>query len=188
MFGDVINVPVKGHRIGDAQLLGSSHQAVLPPTTADHIEVQFRNPGTEHRDGVEGVLDLFMRHQPGQHHRARGSRPLAGQGVRRRLIEAIAHHSHPVRVDAEVDEIAHGRQRDCDVLVVAVQTRRKPRLHEPAEPAQEPAGDGPLIAVTVVHQHDDAATEGQSCQERQTVLAVDHHIRPRTPQRTQADP
>ena len=41
--------------------------------------------------------------------------------------------------------------------------------------------------MTVMHQHYDAATEGQSCQERQSVLAVDHHIWPDATQRTEAE-
>ena len=57
-----------------------------------------------------------------------------------------------------------------------MQARRESGFDEPAEPAQDASGDRPLIPVAVVHQHNDAAAEGQPRQEGQTVLAVDHHV------------
>ena len=71
MFSGVINVTVETHGIGDSQLISVSNQAVMPPSTADDVQVQIRDPGSQHRDGVKCVLDLLMRHQPGQHHSPR---------------------------------------------------------------------------------------------------------------------
>ena len=62
-------------------------------------------------------------------------RPRGGQGVRRRRVDAVAHHGDPGRVDAEVGQVAGRRQRDRDVLVAAVRPRRQLRLDEPAETA-----------------------------------------------------
>ena len=46
MFSGVINVTVKTHGIGDSQLIGVPHQAVMPPSATDDVQVQIRDPGT----------------------------------------------------------------------------------------------------------------------------------------------
>ena len=121
MFGMLVDVAVEGDGVGDTQALRVLDQPVLPPAAPDHVEMQIRHPGPEHRDGVEGVLDLLMRHQPGQHHQPRGGGSRATQRVGRGLIQAVADDGHPAGIDAEVGEVAHGRQRHGHVLVAPVQ-------------------------------------------------------------------
>jgi len=44
VFGGVVNVTVEGDGVGDAELKSPMNQAVLPPSAADDVEVQVRNP------------------------------------------------------------------------------------------------------------------------------------------------
>ncbi len=69
-----------------------------------------------------------------------------------------------------------------------VHPRRHRRLDIPAEPAEQRAGDRPLIAVAVVHQHHDPAAEQQPRQERPPVLGVDHDVGTGAAQRSQPEP
>lgn len=39
VFGDIVDVAVKGHRVGDAKLRRVVHQPLLPPTAADNVEM-----------------------------------------------------------------------------------------------------------------------------------------------------
>jgi hypothetical protein len=69
-----------------------------------------------------------------------------------------------------------------------MQLGRQPRFDEPAEPAEEPAGHRPLLAVAVVHQHRDPSAVDQPGQEGQTVLGVDDHVRLHPSQRSDVQP
>ena len=63
----VVDVPVEGHRVGDAQPRGVVDQPLLPPAAADDVEMQVGYPGPQLGDRVQRVLDLLVRHQPRQH-------------------------------------------------------------------------------------------------------------------------
>ena len=122
-----------------------------PSPTTSRCRSGIRGP--QLRDRVQRILDLLVRHQPRQHHHPRCGRPRAGQRLRRRLVETVAHHRDPLVVHTERDQIARRRQRHRHVLVAPVQPRRQRRLDEPADPAEHRPGHRPLLAVAVVHQH-----------------------------------
>ncbi len=45
VFGVVVDMPVEGHRIGDTAQLGVVDQMLLPPPTAENVQVHVRDPG-----------------------------------------------------------------------------------------------------------------------------------------------
>jgi hypothetical protein len=66
-------------------------------------------------------------------------------------------------------------------------SRGESRIDEPAQPADEPPRDRPLLAVTVVHQHRHPPAEHQPGQERHT-LGVDDYVGADAAQWTQSEP
>ena len=71
VFGGVVDMPVEGDGIGDAQLFSAFDQTRSPPSAADDVKVQIGYPAAQRRDRLECVLDLLMRHQTREHHHAR---------------------------------------------------------------------------------------------------------------------
>ena len=69
---------------------------------------------------------------------------------------------------------------DGDVLLPAEGARRHPGLEEPPDPreATPPEDDRPLLAVHVVHQHDDRGAGHPGGPEGHAVLGVDDHVEP----------
>ena len=122
----VVDVAVERHRIGDAEQLRRARRAARPTSRRRGRRGAGRaSAGRSRGDRVERVLDLLVRHQPRQHRHPRRRRPRRGQGLRGRLVEAVAHHRDAVGVHAEVGEIARRRQRHRHVLVAPVQPRRQ---------------------------------------------------------------
>ncbi len=105
MFGHVVDMAVEGDSVGDAESMHVLDQPLAPPTATDDIEVQTRDAGPQFSDRVQRVLDLLVRHQPGQHNHPRDARPRAGQRLRRRLVKTVAHHRDPLVVHAERNQI-----------------------------------------------------------------------------------
>ncbi len=77
MFRSVIDMAVEGDGIGDTQARGPVDKAVMPPATADDVEVQSVDPRPQLGHGIECVLDLLVRHQPRQHDNPGGATTVA---------------------------------------------------------------------------------------------------------------
>ena len=101
VFGLVADVAVERHRIRDPSSSRVPDEPLRATSRRHDVEVQARAAAAEARNGVERVLDLLVRHQPGQHRHPRRARPRLGQRLRRRFVQPIADHrdrSPPPRV------------------------------------------------------------------------------------------
>ncbi len=126
-------------------------------------------------DGVDGVLDLLVRHQPADH-RDRRVRGLAGVDVHHR-VGAVVHDRDPRPADAERRGARRGWRARPRRTAVPVEPRREPALDPPAHLGRPPrVDDRPLLAVDVVHQHDHRRPGHQAGEEGEPVLDVDDEV------------
>jgi hypothetical protein len=188
MFGHIADMTVKCHCVGDAAPRRMVDEALAPPAIADDVEMQIGDARPQDRDRFKRILNLLVWHQPRQHNHPRSCRAWTTQRLRRCLVKAVAHHGYSLVVDTKLDQVTGRRQRHRHILVAPVQSWRQRRLDIPAEPADHGSGHRPLLAVAMVHQHHHSPAVQQPGQKRQTVLGIDHHVRPHPPQRSESDP
>ena len=180
---------VRAVRVEEPALGGVLTQSVGPPAAADDVQHQAGPARAQGGDHVEGVLDVLVRHQPGQHDQPRGvgvgvragalvRGRLARLDVRRERVESVAHHGDARGVHAEPGELVGRGERHGHVLTARVHARGQPRLDPPADPRDQPPGHRPLLTVDVVDQHHHGRGGGQAGEEGDAVLGVDDDVGP----------
>ena len=127
------------------------------------------------------MLDLLVRHQSGERDQVDGLiLPLLGAVPARGLghrFDAIADDREVLSRHAQLGEFLRRGLRDRDPAVAAVDQRGDLGFHEPADPGEHRARDGPLLAVAVVGEHHGGGPGDEGGEEGHTVLGIDDHVR-----------
>ena len=179
------HLAVEDDAVGDALRLRVGQQLVGPPAGADDVEHRVGVPRVQRGDGVDGVLDLLVRHQARQRDQAgaavdgtrvEGRGVFGADGDLRHRVDAVADDGDPIVVDAQAAQVVGAGPRHRDVAAGLLHRRRQPRLDEPAQPAHQLAGHRPLLAVAMVRQHHRRPARHDGREERDAVLRVHHDV------------
>ena len=176
MFVVVGDVAVEDDALA-CKVAGVVAELVFPPAGADHVEHHV----VEGSDGVDGVLDLLVWHEPGQGDHVGAAVVGEGGQFGGHWVHSVFDDADRRRVHPERLQVAFRGLRDRHIRRPAIHPRRHLGFQPPAEPPDDRPSHRPLFLVAVVGEQHGRGPRVEACEEGDAVLGVHDDVGPVPP-------